>query len=79
MDTNDNELELYAQLILYRIVLKQIQQLSWNINQLEQKYPSEKIRPQDYETMANLYKQLCLQVYQVVDSYEKMRETGSLT
>jgi len=56
MNINEtSSISVYRKLVKLRDLLKNIQQLSWNINQFEKKYPLEKATEKDYPEILNSY------------------------
>ena len=51
----DNSLEKYSKLIALRNLLKEVQQLSWNITQLDKKFPMEKAEDIGYDKLILAY------------------------
>ncbi len=52
----DKDLLLYSKVITLRNLLKEIQQLSWDITQLDKKFPIEKAEQTDaYESLISVY------------------------
>ena len=48
-------IEKYSQLVKLRDLLKDVQQLSWNINNVEKKYPLDSLLESDYESLLKVY------------------------
>jgi conjugal transfer/entry exclusion protein len=52
----DKELLLYSKLITLRNLLKEVQQLSWDITQLDKKFPIARAEQMDtYESLISVY------------------------
>jgi hypothetical protein len=52
----EQELLLYSRLITLRNLLKEVQQLSWDITQLDKKYPPEMAKETEaYESLISVY------------------------
>jgi len=68
-----NHIEAYSNILRIRSKFKRIQQLSWNINKLEQKYDLEKLDPNEltllYDTYVSLIEELKL-------SYDELKNEG---
>jgi len=52
-----SDIEKYSQLVKLRDLLKDIQQLSWNINNVEKKYPLDSSFGEDYKDLLKVYVQ----------------------
>ena len=55
MKRNDNPISIYRKLVKIRDLLKDIQQLSWNITQLDKKFPLDKLKEKDYPALLRAY------------------------
>ena len=53
-----SDIERYAQLVKLRDLLKDVQQLSWNINNIEKKFPLESAGYEEYNDLLNVYTKL---------------------
>lgn len=51
----DNNLEKYSKLVKIRDILKGVQRLSWNITQLEKKFPIDKAEEIGYDELTKAY------------------------
>jgi len=51
----DNSIEKYSKLVALRNLLKEVQQLSWNITQLDKKFPMEKAEDIGYDKLILAY------------------------
>ena len=49
------DIEKYTQLVRLRDLLKDVQQLSWNINNIEKRFPLEGVATKDYKDLLNVY------------------------
>jgi hypothetical protein len=69
-----NHIEAYSNILRIRSKFKRLQQLSWNINKLEQAYQIEKLEPKElnllYETYVSLIKELSL-------IYDELKDEGT--
>lgn len=50
-----SDIEKYHQLVKLRDLLKDVQQISWNINNVEKKFPLDSALFEDYEDLLNVY------------------------
>lgn len=50
-----SEMERYSELVEIRDLLKYVQQLSWNINNAEKKFPLESLLDSDYDELLKIY------------------------
>ena len=55
MKKNENSISVYRKLVKIRDLLKDIQQLSWNITQLDKKFPLDKTKEKDYPELLRVY------------------------
>ena len=59
-----NHIEAYSNILRMRSKFKRVQQLSWNINKLEQQYDIDKLEPSElillYDTYVSLIEELKL-------------------
>lgn len=64
MNFKMNHIEAYSNILRIRSKFKRLQQLSWNINKLEQAYQIENLDPKElkllYDTYVSLIKELSL-------------------
>ncbi len=68
-----NHIEAYSNILRIRSKFKRLQQLSWNINKLEQAYQIDNLEPKElellYDTYASLIKELSL-------IYDELKDEG---
>ncbi len=57
-----NEIELYNRIVVFYDILKDVQQLSWKISQLNKRYPLESSTKEQYIPLLKSYIGLCEQV-----------------
>lgn len=50
-----NKIELYSKILSVRTKLKRLQQVSWNINQLEKKYQLDDLEDDEMEYLLSAY------------------------
>ena len=67
----DNSLEKYSKLITLRNLLKEVQQLSWNITQLDKKFPMEKAEDIGYEKLISAYTKFKDDITNISIKFEK--------
>jgi len=76
MNFKMNHIEAYSNILRIRSKFKRLQQLSWNINKLEQAYQIENLNPEElnllYDTYVSLIKELSL----IYDELKDEGETG---
>jgi len=56
--TNTNNINTYKEIIEIRTFLKGVQQLSWDINSLEKRYPIDRVSEEDLATVLDIYRGL---------------------
>jgi hypothetical protein len=68
-----NHIEAYSNILRIRSKFKRLQQLSWNINKLEQAYQIDNLEPKElellYDTYVSLIKELSL-------IYDELKDEG---
>jgi len=73
MNLTMNHIEAYSNILRIRSKFKRLQQLSWNINKLEQAYQIDNLEPKElellYDTYASLIKELSL-------IYDELKDEG---
>ena len=73
MNNKMNHIEAYSNILRIRSKFKRLQQLSWNINKLEQAYQIDNLEPKElellYDTYASLIKELSL-------IYDELKDEG---
>ena len=76
MNLTMNHIEAYSNILRIRSKFKRLQQLSWNINKLEQAYQIDNLEPKElellYDTYVSLIKELSL-IYDVLKDEGKNR------
>jgi hypothetical protein len=55
MNNQMNRIEIYSNVLRIRSKFKRVQQLSWNVNQLEQKFDIENIEEDELESLYKTY------------------------
>jgi hypothetical protein len=58
----------------YRNLLKEVQQLSWNIAQLEKKYPIAEAEEIGYENLIEVYKEYFTKINRIQEDFENELE-----
>jgi|GEM_PF-1491620 len=70
-----NHIEAYSNILRIRSKFKRLQQLSWNINKLEQAYQIDNLEPKElellYDTYVSLIKELSL-------IYDELKNEGKI-
>lgn len=69
-----NEIKTYNNLVKERSLLKQIQQLSWNISQIEKRYPFEEIGEEDYAILMETYSYFREDLYRIAKLFKDLEE-----
>lgn len=73
MNNKMNHIEAYSNILRIRSKFKRLQQLSWNINKLEQAYQIDNLEPKElellYDTYVSLIKELSL-------IYDELKDEG---
>ncbi len=73
MNLTMNHIEAYSNILRIRSKFKRLQQLSWNINKLEQAYQIDNLEPKElellYDTYVSLIKELSL-------IYDELKDEG---
>lgn len=72
MIKNESEIKTYSKLIKRRNLLKQIQQLSWNITQFERRYPLEEVQYTDYTALCQAYDDFVSDLYKIVEQFKEL-------
>ncbi len=65
------EIELFNEILSLRNRLKAIQQLSWELAQLDKNYPLEDVPPASYPELAEAYKSRLEQAKSIILEEEK--------
>jgi hypothetical protein len=75
MNNKMNHIEAYSNILRIRSKFKRLQQLSWNINKLEQAYQIDNLEPKElellYDTYVSLIKELSL-------IYDELKNEGKI-
>ena len=66
----ENDLRKYTKLVSLRNILKEIQQLSWNITQLDKKYPIEKAESIGYDELIEAYMSFREPIISISEKFE---------
>lgn len=70
-----NNINIYKEIIQLRQVFKAVSQLSWEVNQLDKRYPIEKVQEDQLEglraiylTVADKFNQLHTELYEITNN-----------
>ena len=74
MKQNDNEIKTYTTLVKLRNLLKQVQQISWNITQFDKRYPLEDSYSDDYPFLREAYMDFKEDLYRILSLFEDLEE-----
>lgn len=73
MNNKMNHIEAYLNILRIRSKFKRLQQLSWNINKLEQAYQIEKLDPKELELLYDTYVSLIRELNLI---YDELKDEG---
>jgi hypothetical protein len=73
MNNTMNHIEAYSNILRIRSKFKRLQQLSWNINKLEQAYQIEKLDPKELELLYDTYVSLIRELNLI---YDELKDEG---
>lgn len=73
MNNKMNHIEAYSNILRIRSKFKRLQQLSWNINKLEQAYQIEKLDPKELELLYDTYVSLIRELNLI---YDELKDEG---
>jgi hypothetical protein len=76
MNNKMNHIEAYSNILRIRSKFKRLQQLSWNINKLEQAYQIEKLDPKELELLYDTYVSLIRELNLI---YDELKDEGGNT
>lgn len=68
-----NHIEAYSNILRIRSKFKRLQQLSWNINKLEQAYQIENLDPKELELLHDTYVSLIRELDLI---YDELKDEG---
>ena len=68
-----NHIEAYSNILRIRSKFKRLQQLSWNINKLEQAYQIENLDPKELELLYDTYVSLIRELNLI---YDELKDEG---
>lgn len=74
MNNKMNHIEAYSNILRIRSKFKRLQQLSWNINKLEQAYQIEKLDPKELELLYDTYVSLIRELNLI---YDELKDEGN--
>ncbi len=66
------DIKLYSKALLNRRVSKAIQQLSWNLNQIEQKYDIENMTKEELTALNEFYDSLFKELVEIYKQVKKL-------
>ena len=75
MNNKMNHIEAYSNILRIRSKFKRLQQLSWNINKLEQAYQIENLDPKELELLYDTYVSLIRELNLIYDELKDEGET----
>jgi len=67
MNNKMNHIEAYSNILRIRSKFKRLQQLSWNINKLEQAYQIDNLEPKELELLYDTYVSLIKELSSIYD------------
>lgn len=73
MNNKMNHIEAYSNILRIRSKFKRLQQLSWNINKLEQAYQIENLDPKELELLYDTYVSLIRELNLI---YDELKDEG---
>lgn len=68
-----NHIEAYSNILRIRSKFKRLQQLSWNINKLEQAYQIDNLEPKELELLYDTYVSLIKELGLI---YDELKDEG---
>lgn len=78
---NPNTIEIYRALLSIRANFKQVQQISWQCNQLEKKFPLDLLNEKQQQELLDIYKDLIPQLEDILsqlkNEYGNKTNTGA--
>ena len=66
------DIKLYSKVLLNRRISKAIQQLSWNLNQVEQKYDIDDMTEEDLISLNEFYDNLFKELVEIYKQVKKL-------
>ena len=69
----NNDIDSFSKAATLRGILKQVQQLSWTINEFEKRYPLSKADQSQYNQLVESYVDFCEKLVEIADDYKKMK------
>lgn len=66
------DIKLYSKTLLNRRISKAIQQLSWNLNQIEQKYDIDDMTEEDLISLNEFYDNLFKELVEIYKQVKKL-------
>ena len=74
-----NHIEAYSNILRIRSKFKRVQQLSWNINKLEQQYDIDQLNPKELGLLYDTYVSLIEELELIYDELKNEKRMGSNT
>ena len=71
---NISEIDYYDRVIKIRNILKEVKQLSWDINQLENEFGEDDIKKMGYEKFIKVYLQFYDRIEEVAKDFKSLVE-----
>ena len=71
-----NHIEAYSNILRIRSKFKRVQQLSWNVNKLEQQYDIDQLEPSELSLLYDTYISLIEELKLTYDELKNERKTG---
>ena len=67
----NNDIKKYSKLTILHNILKKVQQVSWNITKLEEKYPFKKAEEIGYDNLIDAYLEFYDEVQHIATLFDK--------
>lgn len=67
-----NKMAYYTKLSNIRNWLRQVQQISWNVNQFDKKFPLEKVDESEYDNLLEAYQGFMAEVIRIAQNLEDL-------
>lgn len=78
MNNKMNHIEAYSNILRIRSKFKRLQQLSWNINKLEQAYSIDNLEAKELELLYDTYISLIRELNLIYDELKDEGRTGGV-
>ena len=69
-----NQVKAFAKVLSYRNVFKSIQQLSWEVSQLERQFDIEGMGKDEMEDMADVYGEYVPRLEKILDELKELQD-----